>query len=59
MKIGAFAFKFCYSLKQTSIPSSVTEIGKSIFDCCTFLRGIHFETNSSLIIIPQKAFFSL
>ncbi|MDD5705173.1 MAG: leucine-rich repeat domain-containing protein [Kiritimatiellae bacterium] len=54
--IGDFAFQFCTSLANISIPSSVTIIGYCAFESCTSVTSV--TVPSSVITIDDFAFAS-
>ena len=49
-------FKGCESLTELSLSDYVTTIGSSAFEGCTSLATIHFEKNSHLSVIGDRAF---
>lgn len=59
--IGDFALGRSYSniiplYESIEIPSSVTHIGKYVFQNCTNLKNVTFEDNSQLVSIGDNAF---
>ena len=54
-KIGDRLFSFCRSLESITLPSTVTEIGISAFNCCSNLKEVTF--NDGLQKIGTSAFY--
>ena len=53
---GTGIFSDCTSLKNIRIPSSVTKLGAYVFEGCTSLISVEFDSNSKLDTIGYSAF---
>lgn len=53
---GTGIFSDCTSLKNIRIPSSVTKLGAYVFEGCTSLISVEFDSNSKLDTIGYRAF---
>ena len=51
--IGAWAFEFCTSLTNVTIPSSITSIGEDAFVCCTSLASIAIPDDRHLRVAER------
>lgn len=55
--LGQCAFAECDNLQYVEIPSSVQEMGSSVFDSCTSLTYVRFRDGAAASI-PSQAFFN-
>lgn len=54
--IGAYAFRYCFSLTNVTLPETVTNIGESAFASCTSLASVTLP--ASLTAIDRNAFWN-
>lgn len=55
-KIDSYAFYNCVKLKNTSMPSSLKEIGVRAFYHCVLFKSLSFKNDSELTTIREAAF---
>lgn len=55
VSLGQCAFAECVNLQYVEIPSSIQQMGNSVFDSCTSLSSVRFRTGA-VSSIPAQAF---